>query len=141
MILWNLSLPSDRGVEREVDAHSRAITDINWAVYSLNIVATGGIDGWVKVRSCLFFYSCCMYLARTDSVWSGSNQTWDIRTPMRKDASRFASWGWGCQSALLLGLKRYLAISADLSLCTSFCSWSYPSQMESQERAYHRFLA
>jgi hypothetical protein len=37
MLLWNLGLPSERGIEREVVAHRRAVTDINWAVFNDNV--------------------------------------------------------------------------------------------------------
>jgi hypothetical protein len=39
MLLWNLGLPSERGIEREVVAHRRAVTDINWAVFNDNVRA------------------------------------------------------------------------------------------------------
>ncbi|KAL7412467.1 WD40-repeat-containing domain protein [Mrakia frigida] len=69
LLLWDLGLPSHRAISREVDAHTRAISDINWAVFNPDVVATAGIDGWIKC--------------------------WDVRTSMDKDAGRFSAWGWG----------------------------------------------
>lgn len=72
LLLWDLGLSSQKGIAREVEAHTRAIADINWAVFNPDIVATAGIDGWIKC--------------------------WDLRTSMEKDAGRFSAWGWGCES-------------------------------------------
>ncbi|CDZ97888.1 Conserved WD40 repeat-containing protein [Phaffia rhodozyma] len=69
LLVWNLGLPSEKGIEREVEAHTRAVSDVNWAVFHPQVVATAGIDGWVK--------------------------TWDIRTTMRRDSGRVSAWGWG----------------------------------------------
>lgn len=34
LLLWNLALPSESAITREVDAHTRAIADINWGVFN-----------------------------------------------------------------------------------------------------------
>lgn len=49
LLIWNLSMSGRTSIEHVLNAHYRAITDINWHPTDPNIVASTGLDSWVWI--------------------------------------------------------------------------------------------
>ena len=67
-LVWNLQLPSKNAIDFVLNGHTRAITDINWAAFSPEQLATCALDGYVHC--------------------------WDMRTP-QYPVSSFRDWDAG----------------------------------------------
>ena len=46
-LVWNLHLPSKNAIEFVLNGHTRAITDVNWAAFSPEQLATCALDGYI----------------------------------------------------------------------------------------------
>jgi WD repeat-containing protein 59 len=66
--VWNLHLPSKNAIDFVLNGHTRAITDINWAAFSPEQLATCALDGYVHC--------------------------WDMRTP-QDPVTSFRDWDAG----------------------------------------------
>ncbi|KAK5635786.1 hypothetical protein RRF57_011498 [Xylaria bambusicola] len=64
-LVWNLSLGGDSAIEHSLQAHSRAITDVNFSAHHPDILATCAVDGYVH--------------------------SWDLRKP-RQPVLSFCDW-------------------------------------------------
>lgn len=64
-LIWNVALPSARAVEHTLQAHTRALTDINFSAHEPDILATCSVDSFVHI--------------------------WDLRAPAKPSIS-FADW-------------------------------------------------
>jgi hypothetical protein len=64
-LIWNVAAPATNAVEHVLDAHTRALTDINFSAHEPDLVATCAVDSFVHC--------------------------WDLRTPFRPVIS-FADW-------------------------------------------------
>ena len=64
-LIWNVAAPAANAVEHVLDAHTRALTDINFSAHEPDLVATCAVDSFVHC--------------------------WDLRTPSRPVIS-FADW-------------------------------------------------
>jgi len=69
-LLWNVeSSGAETGrspIEQVLVGHERSITDINWAVFDTETLATASLDGWIRI--------------------------WDLRTSGRQSAAAFSGW-------------------------------------------------
>ena len=69
-LLWNVeSSDAESGrspIEQVLVGHERSITDINWAVFDTETLATASLDGWIRI--------------------------WDLRTSGRQSAAAFSGW-------------------------------------------------
>lgn len=69
-LLWNVDATgTDDGrspIEQVLIGHERSITDINWAVFDTETLATASLDGWIRI--------------------------WDLRTSGRRSAAAFSGW-------------------------------------------------
>ncbi|KAI1358673.1 WD repeat-containing protein [Xylaria arbuscula] len=46
-LIWNLSLGGDSAIEHSLQAHTRAITDVNFSAHQPDVLATCAVDGYV----------------------------------------------------------------------------------------------
>ncbi|GAA93933.1 uncharacterized protein L969DRAFT_92162 [Mixia osmundae IAM 14324] len=80
VLLWNLCMPAPRVVssskassaspiELVISAHSRSVTDINWSVFQPEVLATSGMDSWIRI--------------------------WDLRKNHKTAAQGFCAWTAG----------------------------------------------
>lgn len=65
MLVWDLA--AQVALYRSIDAHERAITDINWHALDPNLMATVGMDAAIR--------------------------GWDMRTDMSRPSMRLSAWG------------------------------------------------
>ncbi|KAF9208986.1 hypothetical protein BGZ49_006843 [Haplosporangium sp. Z 27] len=84
-LIWNLCHNVTRTVELILNAHSRAITDINWSPFHPDLLATCSVDTFVHV--------------------------WDLRTP-KKPVNSFCAWTAAATVVKFNRMDEYLLASA-----------------------------
>lgn len=89
MLLWNLGLPSERGIEREVVAHRRAVTDVNWAVFNDNVrpLALRQTPCWLTDSAALSLSRHALRRSSPPVVWTASSRTGTSERPWIGTAS------------------------------------------------------
>lgn len=94
---------SSQAVERLLDAHSRAITDLNWSPMHPDVIASCSVDTWIRVWD-LRMFSHGTRPAQSLCSWNASmtQVKWNRRTPHRIASS--------CDNKILIWDDRFGAV-------------------------------